>query len=252
MTHNLSCISLEPNDVHLWIIDQQKVVNANLLEKYIEALSTDEKSRFTELKSTRHQQQFVITRASLRFIIAQYKSTTINDIPFSRSEFGKPLLNFPDCSLNYNLSHSSDKIVIAFTKIGDIGVDIEFMKNSRDMTKIAKHYFHEQEQIFINKSENQRYLYRLWTLKEAYTKATGDGLKKSFNKFYFEFNKPESPGIVLPQGDAESPQNWLFQHWFLQPNFSLAVALKKNSDTSALKVCAREYIPLQSSSPIDL
>ena len=105
------------------------------------------------------------------------------------TETGRPFFeNRPD--IHFSVSHSGAKVTVAFSD-GEIGADIEEIKNA-DL-KIAKRFFNEKEYEYLNSitdSEKQTAeFYRLWTMKESYTKLTGFGLKMPLNSFCIEINE---------------------------------------------------------------
>ncbi len=82
-------------------------------------------------------------------------------------ESGKPYTD----KMNISISHSGENVLVGFNDL-DIGVDIEVIKDFDK--RLISRYFSENEQNFI-KSDNDFFL--IWTVKEAYLKLTGVGLK---------------------------------------------------------------------------
>ncbi|MED9962405.1 MAG: 4'-phosphopantetheinyl transferase superfamily protein [Bacteroidales bacterium] len=66
----------------------------------------------------------------------------------------------------------------------EIGIDIE---NTRKCNlNLAKRYFHQEEYNYLSslpKEEQDEAFTRIWTLKEAFVKCTGEGIAGGFNKF---------------------------------------------------------------------
>ena len=81
----------------------------------------------------------------------------------------------------YNISHSEDFIIIGFSD-NFIGVDIELIKNNRNIHQIAKRFYTEEEYDFV-KEQNFSYdiFYTIWVLIESISKYIGKGFS-SFNK----------------------------------------------------------------------
>lgn len=245
---------LKPNQVHLWLIDQQDVLAVDMLPTYAELLSDNELKRMAELQSTKRKQQYLITRAALRSIVTFYRPNTAwHDSKFTENSFGKPALMHG--GMHFNLSHSADKIVIGFSAKQSIGVDIEQIQERKNLSKIAEKYFHfrEWEENISEKGTNKEHLfYKLWTLKEAFIKAKGTGLKTPLHQFYFDLSQQGMPLLVQHSTELDSSSNWMFQHKYLQPNYSLAVALEDIDNNNALKVIARQYVPLHSTSQVEI
>ena len=83
------------------------------------------------------------------------------------SERGKPYTKkFP-----ISISHSGEFVLVGIHN-GDIGVDIEVIKSFDK--RIITRYFTRNEQEYIKTPAD---FFKIWTVKEAYLKLTGEGLK---------------------------------------------------------------------------
>lgn len=87
---------------------------------------------------------------------------------------GKPIFrNDPD--VHFNVSHSGTKVLVAFSD-AEVGCDIERIADLR--VDIAAH-FHPDERALLERlpadEERNALLFRLWTLKESFMKACGQG-----------------------------------------------------------------------------
>ncbi|MBW1295677.1 4'-phosphopantetheinyl transferase family protein [Aquimarina litoralis] len=89
---------------------------------------------------------------------------------FLKDSFGKPYIE--NCNIHFNISHSENTVVCAFSK-KNIGVDIEEI-NNLDVT-MFDNVFSSDEMEKINKDGVSRF-YEFWTIKEAVSKAIGQGL----------------------------------------------------------------------------
>lgn len=85
---------------------------------------------------------------------------------------------------HFNLSHSGDYAVLAISD-SPIGIDIEYKKNNYEA--VAKRCFCREEYENIVAAEDiggrQRRFLQYWTMKEAYIKYLGEGLKIPLNSF---------------------------------------------------------------------
>jgi len=245
-------ISLADSEIHLWLIDEQDVINAGVIGNYPSLVSMDELQRSTGFKSSKRRQQFLITRAALRSILSFYMpSISPQDFRFSVNPFGKPALEGSLCNIQFNVSHSHSKILIGISAEGFIGVDIEFINRKRDIFKIAEHYFHHQEwnsSILQEVEEPVARFYQLWTLKEAFIKAQGKGLSIPLNSFFFDNCHSHYPTLNLSSSLSPPKKSWIFSHAFVDIDYSLAIAVDNTQCTEALKLVVRKYIPLHSCS----
>lgn len=132
-----------------------------------------------------------------------------NGIPRDQQRFtcnpqGKPALA-ENKALHFSLSHSGSWVVCA---VGDhpVGVDVELPRCS---AAIAKRYFHPSEAAW---ADDPDCLCRLWTAKEAFVKALGDGLTIPLRSFQVELMTDRA---VLFQ--AQSPLPYQLHEYALAP-----------------------------------
>ncbi|QMV15014.1 4'-phosphopantetheinyl transferase family protein [Vibrio spartinae] len=144
-----------------------------------------------------------------------------------RKEYGKPTIAGTD-SLWFNISHSNGVGVLLLSKIGDVGVDIEFKKKDSQILKIAQRFFHRQEMAQLESlhcGDACRQARQLWTLKESYIKAIGKGLAQPLNSFWFDLNGSQ---VNMYLGENKQPENsWLFYMYEYQRLFDLSLCVPK-------------------------
>lgn len=114
---------------------------------------------------------------------------------------GKPMLTGinPIC---FNLSHAGDYAVCAVSNV-PVGIDIEGRHQINE--KVMKKCFSEKEKNWVNENEEkkQERFFRLWTAKEAVSKATGKGLSQIIEGIYFQVGDT----LVLENEDLKSVYN---------------------------------------------
>ncbi|WP_395626824.1 4'-phosphopantetheinyl transferase family protein [Daejeonella sp.] len=88
-------------------------------------------------------------------------------------------------NVDFNISHSGDHVVCAFSTKSKIGIDLEKIKPIS--ISDFKNQFHEDEWDHIMTSENNYlWFYYYWTAKEAVIKADGRGLSIPFIELKIE------------------------------------------------------------------
>lgn len=173
-------------------------------------LSEDERSRTNKFKREHLKRNFVAARGNLRVILGQWLDCEPNEIQFSYSDRGKPYLqNFQD--IYFNLAHSQDLAVYSVCSDREVGIDLEFINYKCDVESVAKRYFLPSEQKIISsfgdRDEHGKYLafYRAWTLKEAYGKATGQGIANILDRV------DVAPLLESPAGEVLQIENWVLK-----------------------------------------
>jgi len=142
-------------------------------------ISEDERLRAERFHFPADRRRFVVARASLRQVLGDYLEIHPKRLAFEYSEYGKPKLSSPNTDLRFNLSHSRERALIACTRGGEIGVDIECIRLDLEVNDLAQRFFSvaENERLRALPSGLKHLAFwRCWTCKEAYAKALGKGL----------------------------------------------------------------------------
>lgn len=215
-----------PLGVDLWYLDLTKCDQMSL-QTYSEFLPIDELERAQQYRKS--QTQFLFTRLFLRKVIAHYTGWPTQEITIARTAHGKPFLLNAPTPLYFNLSHTSNSAILAVTTYGEVGVDIEAIRQ-RDFLKIAERYFHADESQQLqscNSTERATLFFKLWTLKEAFFKATGSGISTGLNKVHFNL----SGDIITPSIDPSLnrfAEDWQFQQHLIENSLVAALVVESN------------------------
>jgi 4'-phosphopantetheinyl transferase len=142
-------------------------------------LSADEKLRASRFVRPRDRARFVAARSLLRRSLGSVVGLAGKDIVFGYEATGRPYLVDIAAAPDFNVSHSDDVVLIAISRVGRIGVDIEAVRPMEDLQGLAGQMMHPVEwDSFIGLPADQRtaHFFQLWTRKEALLKASGVGL----------------------------------------------------------------------------
>jgi 4'-phosphopantetheinyl transferase len=144
-------------------------------------LCGEEQARAARLRFDRDRRRFVVARARLRELLGERLGAAPESIAFAYGANGKPALagRFAASGWRFNLSRREELAVYAFSRVGELGVDVEAIGPVREGPAIAAHLFtHRERQTYVALAPHERALgfLRVWTRKEALAKALGDGL----------------------------------------------------------------------------
>lgn len=146
------------------------------LSKYFDALlkcmsdkTQDEIRRF---KRNKDRYQRLISKMLLSYVFME-NNLGINLEDIENNRFGRPTLK-NNC--DFNISHSGNYVVCAFSDRLRVGIDIEFMRNI-NLYRLKKIMSNEQWDDIINHDEPIKRFFHYWTLKESVLKADGRGLR---------------------------------------------------------------------------
>ncbi|MGV9454896.1 4'-phosphopantetheinyl transferase family protein [Streptomyces sp. NPDC003635] len=123
-------------------------------------------------------------RSLLRQVVAAAAATPQHRVRLDRDGHGRPVLRAP-AGLDVSISHTADVLVVGVARGRRIGVDVEARDRPLLAPGLAEKICHPEELAELRDLppavRNTR-LVRLWTLKEAYTKALGLGLAYDFTR----------------------------------------------------------------------
>lgn len=204
-------LALAEDEVQLWRADLEAVRADEA--RWQEALSLDERKRASRFHFPSDRQRFVAARALLRKILAAYLTADPTDLSFSYSKQEKPSLagDHASVGITFNVSHSGGIALYAVTRRREIGVDIEQIRRDFDLEPIARRFFseHEQRQLSVlPKEERINAFFRGWTRKEAYIKATGEGLSLPLSQFDVSLRASEANTLLATRPDGAEAARW--------------------------------------------
>jgi 4'-phosphopantetheinyl transferase len=204
-------LALPDDEVHLWRVDLDAIRSEE--SRWLKVLSDDEAKRGARFHFPVDRQRFVASRAFLRKILAGYLDADPSDLTFTYSKKEKPSLGpaFSNSGLTFNLSHSGGIALCAFSRCREVGVDVEQIRRDFDVEGIARRFFspHEQNELAqFPTAERVEAFFRCWTRKEAYIKATGDGLSLPLAQFDVSLAPACTNALVSTRPDDAETSLW--------------------------------------------
>ncbi|HEY9848970.1 MAG TPA: 4'-phosphopantetheinyl transferase superfamily protein [Leptolyngbyaceae cyanobacterium] len=201
------------------------------LQSLAETLSPDEKNRAERFHFERDRKRFTAARGILRNILSRYLNTEPQQVEFTYSSRGKPSLarTYNDRNLQFNVSHSQDLAVYGITLDRAIGIDIEYIRSTPDAEQIVNRFFSENEKSAFSKlppHQKEIAFFHAWTQKEAFLKATGDGLAGHLDQIEVSPIPDEPARLLSIPGDRQPSRSWLLHDFKPSPDFVAAVAIK--------------------------
>ncbi|HOL71550.1 MAG TPA: 4'-phosphopantetheinyl transferase superfamily protein [Bryobacteraceae bacterium] len=231
-------------ETHLWWAFPDRIHDPELLERQFATLSAEERERQRRFVSERDRKRYLVSHALVRHALSQYASVPPREWQFELNPYGRPSIREPAAwrSLQFNLSHTEGRAVVAVAWEMDIGVDVESTAPERDLAEIAERYFSPIEIAQLRKKPEA--FFDFWTLKEAYIKARGMGLSIPLDSFSFLLEDAEEPRILFHEGCPDRPDRWRFA---LRRGDGYRVAVAAAVGTKPLRIIERETVPLEES-----
>ncbi|WP_051908602.1 4'-phosphopantetheinyl transferase family protein [Candidatus Odyssella acanthamoebae] len=122
------------DEVHLWLAH---LLNDKIREVYWQSiLSVDELERAKAFRFSKDRCQFVAARGILRYLLSYYLEKAPQNVEIVYGLWGKPCL-VEEEGLYFNLSHSKDYALYAFSSTYEVGVDIEYINQDLDTDELS-------------------------------------------------------------------------------------------------------------------
>lgn len=150
-------------------------------------LHDDECRRAGRFRLARDRRRYVVARGLLRTLLAERLGTHPRSVELCCGAHGKPRLAPGSAGdLRFNVSHTGDFALFAFSRGREVGVDVEAVLPMRDADTVARHFFSRSELRAYRALEpgaREAGFFTCWTRKEAYLKALGGGLQSPLSEF---------------------------------------------------------------------
>ena len=194
-------------------------------------LSDTELRRAERFTFDRDRNRYIVARARLRELLATRLNVRPEAIELTYGVHGKPVLarRFEDTDLRFNLSHSDDVAVYAFSLGREIGIDVEAIRAIPDADDIAAKFFSRRENeayLDLDPSDKPLGFFNCWTRKEAFIKAIGEGLYYPLDSFDVSFSPGEPAKILRIKDMPGSECGWCMDSFSPAPGFVAAVVIE--------------------------
>lgn len=200
------------------------------LEHLTQCLSAAEKDRAMGFHLPIHRNRYLAGRGQLRTILGRCLEADPRALEFALGSWGKPELGgrLAASGLRFNLSHCEDTAVLGVTLGVRIGVDVERVRRLDDAENLVARFFSPREaRAFsgLDSAARPAAFFNLWTRKEAWLKATGQGIGKYLNRVEVSFMPGEAPQLEALPREFGEPKNWSLHSLEPRPGYVAAIAV---------------------------
>lgn len=144
------------------------------INEFYSWLDFSEKKRADKFKFPVLKQNYILSHGLLRHHLSRITGTHPGKIEFSYSRYGKPYLR--SLQVHFNMSHSHEMAMYAFSTKGEVGVDIQYDPEiANDIPVGFLPLFMQYEINQAEKSKQREVFYLKWVELEAFLKAKGVG-----------------------------------------------------------------------------
>ena len=188
-------------------------------------LSDDELRRANAFVQHGDRRRFVLARAVLRWALNEQLGWRKAGWPIVQPSGGRPTLRSLDLRVGFSISHTDGLVGVLLSSVERCGLDIESFGRDVDVERLARRACSPSEIEWLqshDRSDQQIAFLRLWTLKEAYLKATGRGIARSLKRLSFDLKgEIRMSDMNDPDGSIDA---WQFRQWEHDGEYLVAVA----------------------------
>lgn len=225
-------MNFQGEEVEIWILNVASMSRSDF-KKCNSVLSLREKTKMSKLRFGEDREAYCAAHGLCRMALSyRCGMRPPESWQFQVSRLGRPEIATIDSEfkLRFNISHTRGMVACVVTSGLDCGVDVEKVSRFTGIGGLAETVLTDSEfKIFSNACEHQRSLIfsRLWTLKESYVKATGDGLNTPLMKVGFDL-MGAIPRLMSSNG------SWFFSQRVLCEGYVVSAATKSLTEPSFL------------------
>jgi 4'-phosphopantetheinyl transferase len=222
-----SCMAGEGIELYVGLIEV--VGTDEALEACQMPLSAEERHRAGRFVQERHRRLYIFAHGLLRFALSNWApSVAPADWSFIADRNGRPFVAAPDIArpVYFSLSHTEGCVACVISPCEAVGVDVERIEERGTLWKIAQQMFAAEEIATLRDLAPGDFLDRFfdyWTLKEAYLKAKGLGLRLPLDQFAIRLSD-ERVAISFTAEIYDDPHHWHFSRYSPSAQHRLAIA----------------------------
>jgi len=194
-------------------------------------LSPEELDYFRNCASQLRKRQFALGRLLLRGALSHLETSRApGQWRIVEGLHGRPSLAADEPFIGFNLAHSDDRIVLVTGPLHRLGIDLEYGLKQRKVERLARRWFNPSELAELMQLEpaaRQQWFYRIWTLKEAWSKARGEALALSMR--LVSVSGVEDGDFSVTVGGGET-SGWQFLRIGAAPGFHCALACQSDAE----------------------
>jgi 4'-phosphopantetheinyl transferase len=215
-----------PGSIEIWTLTREAVAEAADRLEWL--LTIDERGRCERFVQSDDRDRFIWGRVLCRLALSRWLGRPAAGIELPIGPNGRPsLANAPDGPW-LNISHSGDLAALAIGPSPLIGLDVEQEDPGLEPLDLVGAVCTPDEaaDIMLRPAGGRlAHFTALWTLKEAYVKATGLGLSLDPAQFGFDLR---APGLAVRLGDLTPAEvsAWRFGLWRPMAGYWLAIAAR--------------------------
>ena len=216
--------------LQLWHLRMGDIADADL-RLGLSWLSGEELDYFRNCASRTRKRQFALGRLLLRAALSHLDAERApGQWRIVEGPHGRPELASGEPFIGFNLAHSDDRIALVTGPLQRLGIDLEYGLKRRKVERLARRWFNAPElteMMQLAPAARQQWFYRLWTMKEAWSKALGEPLAPSLRRVTVTGAEGSVCSVTVTGGEAD---RWQFFRIQAAPGFHCALACQSEAE----------------------
>jgi 4'-phosphopantetheinyl transferase len=203
--------ALRSNAVHVWRIPA--AASATQMSEFSRLLTETERQRGSRFVREVDRLRFALGRAATRALLSGYLARPAAAIDLVADANGKLRLEAAAADepvIHFNLSHSGDWVVAAFTRACAVGIDVEATAERAASAELIAYVLCDQEQRRLQSlpaARQRAAFFKCWTSKEALLKGCGVGLSVAPSAIEVVID-PDEPARLIGAPAELHPEAW--------------------------------------------
>jgi 4'-phosphopantetheinyl transferase len=197
---------------------------------WADRLDADERARASRLRRPADRDSFIAAHVLLRALLSTLPGMPPpGSLRFAAEPGGKPVLH--GFGLGFSLSHTPGMVACALGP-AETGVDLEALDRAVVPEQLAPACLTRAETaalLALSPAARPERFLRLWTLKEALVKATGEGLSRDLTGLGFGLDPPHIQ-------EGEDAAEWVLTQFQPDARHVLALATRRAKGLAAPKL----------------
>jgi 4'-phosphopantetheinyl transferase len=157
-------------------------LSAHNADVFLPFLSEEDKALLSFYLFEKEKKRFAVRRGALRVVLSQILNIAPEKIQIYKGAQGKP----ETVGVFFNTSYAEDKLLIAVSDHGPVGIDIEKFDESFWSMEAEDAVFSNKEKFIaasLSLQMRKEYFFHVWTKKEAWLKGLGEGILKDLKTY---------------------------------------------------------------------
>lgn len=198
--------------MQLWFADPSELADPAIYGACTAILDAPDTAHWQRFRATRDQHQAIASRALRRLALSAMEPVPPAFWKFKVADYGKPVLACKS-DLRFNLSNTPGLVACLTTYRSEVGIDIVRMSDAELILNMSSDVFSPLEQTQLSTlcgDDRHMRACALWALKEAYIKASGQGLAIPLPDVSFHFSDAGSIQMSLASSMHDRAARWQF------------------------------------------